>query len=569
MKNLVLFLMISLVSECLTGETVKTIGTHGGSRELPFGMYYGFERSAAIYTFSEIQSYGFITSLGWEVQAGKLESCPVKIYLNTTSSSTLSQMTWNNMIVGATLVYDATTSFPNAGWQTIDITDFVYSSNNLLVLCETNYGANPPLDYPWFWYSNSGSTNKHEFWRNNNTVPLGNGTTDKLRPNIQITYLPLSDHNPPSGFRATAAGSSKINLTWIKNSAGDNVMIAYNTANTFGIPNTSTTYVPGNSISGGGTVIYNGPGTSMSDSTNLSPATTYYFMAWSVYSTPPSYSPGVVTFATTLCEATNTYPYITDFETINFPPSCWSLAGKPWTRAASYSGYGNGSASSTANFFSIAVGNFDLISPGLDLSSMITPVVKFDHAYATGVNQVDRLELWYSTDNGSTYTLLYTWLGGINGPLNTGGAISISFLPSPDQWSTKYKELPDTANKIMLRGVSAYGNNLYLDNIDIYDAGITVWNGSISSAWNNPLNWTPNGVPNELQTVAIPPGMQHNPTINVTGMKCKKLTINSGAIVTVGSSSEIAVSTDLTIQMGATLKNMGLVTVNGTLYIIN
>jgi len=568
--------MTYLLCNGLPAETIKTIGTtHYGSREFPFGMYYGFERSATLITKTELGGFCFITSLGWEVQAGNQESCPVKIYLKLSPLNSLSATTWDLMKEGATLVYDATTSFPASGWQTIDIADFIYwstvSATNLLVLCETNYGEVPPSNYPWFWYSLTGSIKKHEFWRSSGLPPTGNGTTDLWRPNIQIAYLPISAHNPPSGFIAAAVSSSQVDLDWIRNSVPDDVMIAFNTTNTFGEP--AGDYIPGGSITGGGTVIYIGSGTSFSQTTGLSPATSYYYKAWSVYSSPPSYSTtGTVSSATTLCDLTFSFPDMTDFETALFPPICWSLASKPWTRSTSASGYGIGTASAKADFFSIAVGNFDLVSPALDLNSLTGPAVKFDHSYATNLDEVDKLELWYSTDNGETYNLLYTWLGGISGELNTGGAVSSNFIPTSNQWATKSRGLPAETNKIKLRGVSAYGNNLYLDNITVYDTVATVtyvaWNGSSSSDWNNPLNWTPNVIPNEFQTVTIPQGMPHNPTVNAAGLACKQLTINTGATVTVSSNSEFTVNGNMTIQSGALLNNMGFVNVKGDLDIL-
>jgi hypothetical protein len=575
MNRVLLFSIIFLMCGWLSGQTTKIIGiTDDGSQERPFGMHYGYERSASLITYSDILTYGFITSLGWKVQWGSQELCPTKIYLKQTVLGSLNAVTWSSLTAGATLVYDAITSFPSDGWQTIDIADFPYSTSNLLVLCETNYGPVPPLDYPWFYYSLSGNQNKHEFWRNvDNTIPTGNGTPDKLRPDIQITYLPISPHNPPSGFIARAVSFFQVDLTWTKNSAGDNVLVAYNTTNNFGTPN--GTYVQGNTIAGGGTVIYNGSGTSFNQTTGLSPATTYYYMAWSVYSSPPSYSEyGTVTMATTLCDVINVYPFVTDFESANFPPSCWSLAEKPWTFFTPASGYGIGSGSAKADFNTISVGNFDLISPGLDLSSMTGPAVKFDHAYATDSNYVDdKLELWYSTNNGSSYMLLGTWLGGNTGPLNTGGAVTGDFIPNANQWATKSHGLPVGTNKIILRGVSVYGNNLYLDNITIYDTVASVtsvtWNGNNSIYWNNASNWTPGVIPNEFQTVTIPGGLQRNPTINTTGIVCQQLIINTGATLTVSNNSEITVKGDMTIQNGAFLNNTGVVTVKGTLDIQN
>ncbi len=105
----------------------------------------------------------------------------------------------------------------------------------------------------------------------------------------------------PTGFSATAGSSTDIDLAWTKNAAGNNVMVAYNTTNTFGIP--TGTYVAGNPITGGGTVIYNGSATSYNHS-GLTPITQYFYKAWSVNGT--AYSTGVIDDETTLIpEPTN------------------------------------------------------------------------------------------------------------------------------------------------------------------------------------------------------------------------------------------------------------------------
>ncbi|KAK6024857.1 hypothetical protein OSTOST_09264, partial [Ostertagia ostertagi] len=73
----------------------------------------------------------------------------------------------------------------------------------------------------------------------------------------------------------------------------------------------------------------------------------------------------------------------------------------------------------------------------------------------------------YSTDGGATYTNLITYLGGATGPLNTGGSSLGSFTPGAEQWAEKTVDLPIGTNRIRFRGVSAFGNNLYLDNISV------------------------------------------------------------------------------------------------------
>ncbi len=103
----------------------------------------------------------------------------------------------------------------------------------------------------------------------------------------------------PTNFTASAGGTDNIDLSWDKNAAGDNVMIAYNTSDDFGTPDDGTTYSVGDKI-GNATVTYNGSGTSYNHS-GLSSNTTYYYKAWSVDGST-NYSSGITTNATTTKE---------------------------------------------------------------------------------------------------------------------------------------------------------------------------------------------------------------------------------------------------------------------------
>ncbi|MEI6434467.1 MAG: hypothetical protein WCP32_06450 [Bacteroidota bacterium] len=568
MKTALLFLLTISVCLGLRGQSVITIGSGSDSQGYPFALFGGYARSAAIYSSGEIGISKFITSLGWQVASGDIELCPVKIYLKLTSDATLSPATWSSLTSGATLVCDAAVSFPIAGWKTIDIADFVYlSGQNLLVLCEANYGGNGAPSNPVFAYSYN--SNKHEKWQHYETPPTGSGSVDNNRPNIQITWFELSDPNQPSGLMAQAASTSEINLLWKKNANNNDVMVAFNTVNTFGIP--SGNYVAGNTITGGGAVLYNGSATSFSHNTGLNPATTYYYRAWSLTATP-TYSTGAAASATTLCGALGNFPNTTDFESPTFPPVCWSLAQKPWMRDGTVSAFGIGTGSAYSNFYNefIPAGtSFDLISPTLNLTSLSNPVVSFDHAYATYAGEVDRLELWVSSNNGLSYSLLNTWLGGTDGDLNTGGAITDPFIPTAGQWASKSYAISAVTNKILLRGVSAFGNNLYLDNITIGEP-MVVWNGSVSAQWNNPLNWTPAAVPLLTENVSIPSGKPNNPVIATEGNACKNLVIQTGASITVSPvGSNLTIWGDVTIQNGAIMTNNGSVTIKGNLTNLN
>jgi len=103
--------------------------------------------------------------------------------------------------------------------------------------------------------------------------------------------------NPPAAFSATAASGNEIDLNGTADAANDNIVIAYNTSATFGLP--SGALSAGASISGGGTVLYNGPASGLPyQHTGLNPSTQYFYSAWSVDGSN-NYSSAVTANATT------------------------------------------------------------------------------------------------------------------------------------------------------------------------------------------------------------------------------------------------------------------------------
>ena len=66
-----------------------------------------------------------------------------------------------------------------------------------------------------------------------------------------------------------------------------------------------------------------------------------------------------------------------------------------------------------------------------------------------------------------------------------------------------------------------------------------VFNGSVNSNWDNPSNWTPNGIPTLLQCVTIPTGK--NAVVNISDAKAKNVTIVSGGILTVNNGQALII----------------------------
>ncbi len=144
----------------------------------------------------------------------------------------------------------------------------------------------------------------------------------------------------PLNFTATAISQTQINLSWSLNTSNNPVLLVYNTTNTFGTPTSGTTYNIGQTINGGGTVIYNGSNTTFSH-TGLNSNTTYYYKIFSTM-TGNTYSTGVTAQATTLPDPSSGFSL--DFEAC----TDWSTDFTPWT---SYDGDGKATySSSDCNF---------------------------------------------------------------------------------------------------------------------------------------------------------------------------------------------------------------------------
>lgn len=84
----------------------------------------------------------------------------------------------------------------------------------------------------------------------------------------------------PTSLKAIPVSTSEIDLTWNLNASGNPVIIAVNSVDVWGTPVTGTSYSIGNTLSGGGTIIYVGNATSFAH-TALATGTKYYYKIWS------------------------------------------------------------------------------------------------------------------------------------------------------------------------------------------------------------------------------------------------------------------------------------------------
>jgi hypothetical protein len=201
-----------------------------------------------------------------------------------------------------------------------------------------------------------------------------------------------------------------------------------------------------------------------------------------------------VNFTITSPTTTN-LPITQDFQSPTFPPTGWNRVNPDnattWTRSTSAGGFGTSSASMFIDNYNYnAVGQRDYLeSPSFDLSSVTDPViVVFDVAYARySANNHDSLIVSVSTDCGGTWTRLYA-KGNQILSTNGGANVTTAFTPTASQWRKDtvslqaYLGQPNV--KVRFENYCGYGNNLYVDNINIIIASAPVAGVSITGSPN-------------------------------------------------------------------------------------
>ena len=169
-------------------------------------------------------------------------------------------------------------------------------------------------------------------------------------------------------------------------------------------------------------------------------------------------------------------PLTQDFSSVNFPPAGFgtiaSVGSEIWKRAGASQGGGSGSAES--EFYEITSGALDLYLPksNINLAGQTAASLDFYGAYTyytSGGNSLyDTLQILASTNCGTSWQTIWE-SSGVN--LATAPASASAFTPTAAQWkgySISLNSLIGQADVLVkFVGKSGYGNNLYIDNINL------------------------------------------------------------------------------------------------------
>lgn len=164
-------------------------------------------------------------------------------------------------------------------------------------------------------------------------------------------------------------------------------------------------------------------------------------------------------------------PLSESFTSTTFPPVDFGLDNPDgsitWARVST----GNPSNSMRVNCFNYgAIGAEDaLIVKPVDISNLQNPTLTFDVAHAIyNSSYNDRLKVMVSTNCGNNWYEVYNKAGST---LATAPATTSNFTPTANQWRTEQVDLSSysTATELFIKivCVNGYGNNIYVDNINV------------------------------------------------------------------------------------------------------
>ncbi len=350
-----------------------------------------------------------------------------------------------------------------------------------------------------------------------------------------LTLTRQSSVDDPSDVTAETAGISSIDLSWTKNGADDDVIIAYNTENTFGIP--SGTYNVGNNIDGGGMVIYNGSGTSKTHS-GLTSGDKFYYKVFSVNGEGKAieYSNGVEVSAMTALNGSMSE----GFEDGGAMPNGWTIetgdGDSPWEMKVP--GYDGTTYSATVDQTDANPKDAWLFSQPvyLEAGNYI-----FDFHYKAGnSDDTETLDIKFGTSPNSSMT----------------GTVDSDLEFSNITWQLFHESFNIPSSDVYYIGFHAKsagnGDKIKIDNIDLGTGTAGVWLGIVDSDWTNPNNWDDLNVPDATTDVSIQDvsgtGDVFPEVANTKTANCNNLTIAPDAVLTVNSGGTLNINGDLNIN---------------------
>lgn len=191
MKKVLLFIAVMCMVGVLGAEEV-VIGNGTTSIRYPLNDSHTHSRSQCIYLASEIGRIGTIHKLAWKINSTGANTNAIgttQIWLNTVSKDVFQNTNWEDP---GTLVFEINNIdlSPNGDWYEIDINDYEYTGENLLVSVYTQNAAKGQNDAAW---DATGLGVNRSRLGNSDTQNPPNMDLSSYRPNLKII---MTEYDP-------------------------------------------------------------------------------------------------------------------------------------------------------------------------------------------------------------------------------------------------------------------------------------------------------------------------------------------------------------------------------------
>lgn len=249
-------------------------------------------------------------------------------------------------------------------------------------------------------------------------------TTGTANRRLNIDDITITDFSPsgpsvdaPQSFTASLATASSISFSATANSNSDNVLLATYSGAAFGPPADGTSYSVGSPLPNGGTVLYVGSASGISNHTGLNAEEEYFYRLWSVDNNN-DYSASSLFSSITTPAGNRAIPYSFDFSASPFTNG-WideNVVGTSnWV-------HGSGEVSFSAFSGSCQLNDNWLISPPFDLNAQADELLSFTTSENfTGTD----LQVLYSTNyNGFGDPTAATWTSITTITTGNAGAVN-------------------------------------------------------------------------------------------------------------------------------------------------
>ncbi len=314
--------------------------------------------------------------------------------------------------------------------------------------------------------------------------------------------------NPISNFNASYQ-CNNFNVNWT-NSSNNTVIVAYNNNSNFGTLIDGGQYNVGDSLLGGGVIVYKGNGNNFNFPI-VSAENQYSFKLWVAEGSKYSFAKMAESFAKPIIKKAGINALV---QTFDYPPlyptKLWHGTNTKYDFSSWIHTANDSSGTGAGDDYSMCLYNYQLntvlgavdtfTSPQLHINGADSIALTFWHAYQYRNRQLpysDSLEVLVSTDCGNHFTSV--WKKGGAELATVADSADKKFYPfgGIGKWKKDVLDLSAFSNSenivICFRGYNGKGNNLFLDNLALSilyktDASILNVYAANDSACNNQGN---------------------------------------------------------------------------------